>query len=106
VRGGSIISEARRRAGLTQADLGARLGTTQSAIARWETGKAEPSFTAVIRAVRACGLELDVRLLPGDDSDAGLIEQLLALSPRQRVDHHQRLLDTARRLQAARPVDA
>src|SRR5690625_4303822 len=105
MRGGQLIREARRRAGLSQADLAARLDTAQSAIARWEKGKVEPGFATVVRAVRACGFELTVGITEIDDSDDSLMAQLTTLSPRDRVAHHQRLLNTERRLATARPVD-
>jgi len=38
---------ARERCGLTQSALAERLSTTQQTIARWETGKAEPSLAAL-----------------------------------------------------------
>ena len=61
--GAPLIREARKRAGLTQAQLAARCGTTQSAIARLEGG-AEPSVRRVAELVAACGLELRVSLVP------------------------------------------
>lgn len=63
MRGADLIREGRRRAGLTQAELAARVGTTQSAIARLEGG-AEPSVRRVTELLRACGLELRVSLAP------------------------------------------
>jgi transcriptional regulator with XRE-family HTH domain len=41
------LKQARQRYGLTQSELAERLGTTQQTIARWETGKAEPSLAAL-----------------------------------------------------------
>ncbi len=40
---------ARVRAGLTQAELAARMGTTQSAIARLESGAQLPSIKTLLR---------------------------------------------------------
>ena len=40
---------ARTRAGLTQADVAQRMGTTQSTVARLEAGKAAPSLRSVQR---------------------------------------------------------
>ena len=41
---GDLIKEARLRAGLTQTELGARLGKAQSVIARWERDEVSPSL--------------------------------------------------------------
>lgn len=65
--GADLIVEARRRAGLTQRELAERAGTTQSSIARWESGRSEPSFANVIRLLRLCGFVLDVHLELYDD---------------------------------------
>lgn len=62
MQGGQIIREARRRSGLTQQDLAERLGTTQSVITRWETGQRSPTLETVVKAVRACGLDLTITI--------------------------------------------
>lgn len=85
--GADLVREARRRAGLTQRELAERAGTTQSAIARVESGRLSPSFDAVLRLVRLCGLRLDVAMEPYDDSDVAQAEALLRLSVDERVDH-------------------
>jgi len=92
MRGGSVIREARRRAGLTQAELAARLATTQSAVARLERGRTEPSFERVVKTVRACGLELVPSLLPADDADWSVASANLSLSCDDRVRQHQAAL--------------
>lgn len=56
--GGALIREARRRAGLTQAELAARAGTAQPAIARSEAGRTATSLDDVLRLVRLCGFDL------------------------------------------------
>lgn len=38
VKTGKFISELRREAGLTQEQLGERLGVTNKTVSRWETG--------------------------------------------------------------------
>lgn len=88
MRGGDLIREARRRAQLTQSDLAARLDTTQSAIARLETGGTEPSFERVARAIRACGFDLHARLLPADDSDWSVASVNLSVDHDTRVRRH------------------
>jgi transcriptional regulator with XRE-family HTH domain len=64
MEGATLVREARRRAGLSQAELAARAATTQSAIARLERGRSSPSFRRVGELVEACGLELRVHLAP------------------------------------------
>ena len=81
------MREARRRAGLTQAELADRAGTTQSAIARLEAARTSPSFDLVLRLVRACGYRIDVSLDPYDDSDLAQAEALLARPVEQRLAH-------------------
>ena len=51
---------ARAEAGLTQAELAARMGTTQSAIARMEGGKGRPSTTTLAKVAAATGTRLRV----------------------------------------------
>ena len=56
------IREARDRLGITQAELAARIGSTQPAIARLEAGGITPSFDTLGRIAAALGLELVVEL--------------------------------------------
>ncbi len=81
-----IIREARKRAGLSQRELAQRLGTTQAVIARWEAGHNSPSFDRVLEAVRACDLDLGIRIFTRDDQHALLIDDALRLSAGQRLD--------------------
>ena len=53
---------ARTQAGLTQADVAERMGTTQSTIARLEGGKAVPSMRSLQRYAQAVGCRAVVRL--------------------------------------------
>lgn len=100
MRGGDLIREARRRAGLSQADLAARAGTAQSGIARWESGRTAPSLGVVRRLVRLCGFDLEVSLVPFDDSDMAQAERLLALTPAERVERHDRLASQMRKMRS------
>jgi hypothetical protein len=83
--GGTLIREARRRAGITQAELARRAGLQQPAIARWENGRAEPSLSTLERLVGACGLELRLALGPAEPEAATAMRNL-ALSPEERLD--------------------
>jgi transcriptional regulator with XRE-family HTH domain len=67
--GNDLIREGRRRVSLTQNQLAQLAGTTQSAIARLESGRTSPSFDDVIRLLRLMGLDLDFMLVNRDDSD-------------------------------------
>jgi transcriptional regulator with XRE-family HTH domain len=100
-QGGSLIREARRRAGLTQRELAERVGTTQSAIARLERGGTEPAYERVVEAIRACGLELVPQLLAPDDADWSVASTNLALGPEARVRRHRAALRFARAGQEA-----
>ena len=56
------VREARKRVGMTQAELAARIGSTQPAIARLEAGGVSPSLPILRRVAEALGLELIVDL--------------------------------------------
>ncbi len=49
---------------LTQAQLARRLGTTQSAVTRLESGRVSPSFATLRRYAEATGTRLTVGLVP------------------------------------------
>jgi transcriptional regulator with XRE-family HTH domain len=99
----AIVQEARRRAGLTQRELAARAGTSQSAIARIERGRQIPSLETLQRILRACDLDLELRIVPHDTHDDDLIDATLALSPEQRIHAVEEMTRVAA---AARPAAA
>lgn len=57
--------KARAAAGITQAEVAKRIGTTQSAVARLESGsgKHSPSLTTLQKYAHALGCRLEVRLV-------------------------------------------
>lgn len=57
---GAALAQLRRGAGVTQAQLAARLGTTQSAVARLEGGWLSPSFWTLERTYAALGHRLQL----------------------------------------------
>ncbi len=87
MRGTQLVREARKRAGLTQAELAARAGTTQSAIARVESGAVAPSLKRLTELVRAAGFDIDVRLVPYDEHDLSIALRNRTLTPEQRLDN-------------------
>jgi transcriptional regulator with XRE-family HTH domain len=86
---GTLIRDARREAGLTQAELAVRLGTTQSAIARLERPDSNPRVSTLEAALRAAGRRLDVSApARGPDVDESLIVEALRRSPAERLRYH------------------
>lgn len=62
---GALLRRARQRSGLSQAELAARAGTTQSVISVYESGRRQPSLPTLMSLVEATGLHLDVELSDG-----------------------------------------
>ncbi len=62
------LIEARTRAGLSQAQLAKRMKTTQSVIARMESGRVRPSTKTLEKVARATGTRLKISF--EDASDA------------------------------------
>ena len=56
------VIEARARAGLTQAELAERMGTSQSAVARLESGRGRPSVATLEKLAEATGSKLRIAL--------------------------------------------
>jgi transcriptional regulator with XRE-family HTH domain len=84
---GDLLVEARRRAGISQAELGRRSGVAPSLIGRYERYEVIPSFERLRELLRACGLDLSFRLASVDasDHDGVLIERELGRSPAERL---------------------
>jgi uncharacterized protein len=55
---GALLQKARRDAGLTQAELAARAGTTQSVVSAYESGHRQPAIPTLAALVDAVGCEL------------------------------------------------
>ena len=57
--------KARAAAGMSQAEIADRMGTTQSAVARLESGRGKhsPSLATLRKYARALGYRVDVRLV-------------------------------------------
>jgi transcriptional regulator with XRE-family HTH domain len=85
MRGGTLVREARRRAGLTQADLARRAGTTQSAIARVEANAVAPSLDSVLNLVKVCGFHLDIHFGAIDEDEWRQARHNLRLTPDRRA---------------------
>jgi len=60
----AAVAKARARAGLSQAELAKRMKTTQSTIARLESGRGRPSTRTLHRFAKATGHRLKISFEP------------------------------------------
>lgn len=97
---GPLVRRLRRGAGYTQAELGERMGTTQSVISRWEHGHDEPRVSTLEKIARACGHRLILDAEP-DGVDRAQIRQQLSLTPSERLAS---VVNIERMRHSARPV--
>ena len=66
---------ARAKAGLTQEQVAASMGTTKSAVSRLEAvGKQSPSVSTLKKYARAVGCAVEMRLVSSPESTAGRAE--------------------------------
>lgn len=84
---GMLIREARLLAGLSQGELGERVGRDRAQIARWERDAVQPSFETLRELVRACGYDLTLGLTPyqPDEREDALLRKRLLRSPQERA---------------------
>jgi transcriptional regulator with XRE-family HTH domain len=84
---GMLIREARLLAGLSQGELGERVGRDRAQIARWERDAVQPSFETLRQLVRACGYDITLGLTPyePDEQEAERIRKRLLRSPQERA---------------------
>jgi transcriptional regulator with XRE-family HTH domain len=78
-----LIREARRRAGVRQAELARRAGLPRSVLNAYERGRRQPSAAALVRIVGAAGLRLQLTasIAELDDQRASrILEQVLDLA--------------------------
>jgi transcriptional regulator with XRE-family HTH domain len=61
---GSLLQRARVGADLSQADIAAACGTSQSAIARLEQGAVNPTVSTLVRSAAAAGYAVQIALVP------------------------------------------
>jgi uncharacterized protein len=83
VAASTLLRTARRRAGLTQAQLGERAGLSQAEVARLERAGANPTAATLERLLRATGHRLELRRL--DAVDETQLRERLRLTPAERL---------------------
>jgi transcriptional regulator with XRE-family HTH domain len=86
----TLIRRARTDAGLTQAQLGGLMATTQSAIARLERAGANPTVATLESALSAAGRRLELTASEGSAVDETQIIERLQLTPAERLQTFQR----------------
>jgi predicted nucleotidyltransferase/DNA-binding XRE family transcriptional regulator len=64
VLAGALLREARVSAGLSQAELAARAGVTQSVVSVYESGHRQPALPTLAALIHATGHELDIQVRP------------------------------------------
>jgi transcriptional regulator with XRE-family HTH domain len=89
------LIDARKAAGLSQVTLAARMGTTQPAISKVESGRAVPTLGFLQRFAKAIGAPVTVTLEPGASVHADTRAARLAASPRLLEDLYVDLLREA-----------
>jgi transcriptional regulator with XRE-family HTH domain len=77
--------KARAAAGMSQAEIAERMGTTQSAIARLESsrGKHSPSLATLRKYARALGFRIDLRLIK--ETDPKIVGPVAAVKRREKA---------------------
>jgi transcriptional regulator with XRE-family HTH domain len=97
-----LIRDSRRAAGLTQAELARRLGTTQSGIARLERIGSNPTVETLDRALNATGHRLALSAKPAKSSvDETLVASQLLTTPTERLESFESAYAGARELALA-----
>jgi uncharacterized protein len=95
---GALLRRARTEAGMTQAELAARAGVTQSVISAYEAGHRQPALPTLAAIIEAAGFELvtgirrPTRRLAGLTGPVGRLvrrrrEDLVAAAARHGVTH-------------------
>jgi transcriptional regulator with XRE-family HTH domain len=96
---GALIRDARKKAGLSQAELARRLETTQSAIARLESPSSNPRLDTLDRAIAATGQELALSLRArAPQVDETMIASNLRKTPAERLRYFTAAYNDLRRL--------
>lgn len=98
----ALLKEARRQAGLTQAQLARRMGVSQAAVAKLERPGANPAIATLDDALREIGQRLVLTTEPVRPGiDETLVFEQLRLSPEQRLAQLESMYEWGRELTLA-----
>lgn len=82
-----LLRRARSSRGLSQRELAAAVGTSQSAIARYESGSVVPGFDTLERILRVLNHRIVLQPLPEPTAeDVALAAWFLSLGVEERID--------------------
>lgn len=84
----ALLRSARERAGLTQRALAERAGTSQSVVARIESGQTSPSWDTLARLLASAGFMISAELLAEPVTGSHMladVARIRALSPAERL---------------------
>lgn len=81
---GERLKSLRERAGLTQAELGKRIGARQSHVHRLEIGEREPTLATAVAIARAIGCDIKEFVPDGAKVEVRLEADELAARPKRR----------------------
>lgn len=85
---GTLIRQARMRAGLSQVQLSERSGKDRAQIARWERDVVTPSLETLREVLQACGFDLEMQLVlyqAPDARDDALFHREMGRTPQERL---------------------
>lgn len=90
-----VLRELRKKQGMTQTELGARIGVTKSTVSMYESGTHEPDLATLRKIAEVLGVSLDVLLdrkqVAPEDDETWLIRERMRRDPDYRI-----LFDAAR----------
>ncbi len=99
---GQLLRAARRRHGVTQAQLAARARTSQAAISRIERGLVSPSVAMLASLLDLLGEELELAAAPIDyGHDRALLRENLGRTPVERIAFMESFADWVERNRGA-----
>src|SRR3954452_11814932 len=90
---GRTLRHARRRARLTKRQLAEKTGVPQSTVGRIEAGLTMPRVDTFEKLLEACGMDIELTHKRGVGVDVTLIEDMLKLTPEERLEHGLAVLD-------------
>ena len=108
VKTGNLIALCRKEKGLTQAALAERLGVSDRAVSKWETGRSLPDADNMLELSRILGITVD-ELLKGEKTGEGGLDQMTETIQKLNTKQHEEetnrktMADVFRHLQTINP---